>query len=132
VVSHREVTNAGTDLPNDTRPFVSTYQGKTHPEHVAGADVMIGMTETGGRELDEQFAFLRRVEFDLFHRPLLVQSPQNCTLGLHSDSSTICIARSGQFAIALCARSSHSEGRFSMVTKAIPSSSMPNNSGNVA
>jgi len=54
--------------------------------HVAGDQVLVGVTQARRGQLDEDLTFLGRVELDRFDAPLAVALPQDGGFGFHLPS----------------------------------------------
>src|SRR6185437_12227793 len=76
---------AGADFLDDSRALVPADDGHRGGQ-VAGDDVLVGMAQATAAEGDEHLSLLRRVEFDLLDRPLLVPVPQHRCASLHATS----------------------------------------------
>ena len=70
------------DLGDDASTFVTTDDRQVERQ-VTGDEVLVGVTQTRGRQLDENFAGSRWVELDLFHAPRRPELPQDRCLCLH-------------------------------------------------
>ena len=76
---------AGTLVTADDRELLEAHQGGDLgiEDHVAGDEVLVGVTETGRRELDLDLTGLRIVQLDVFDAPVLALLPENRCLCLH-------------------------------------------------
>ena len=88
VIAGLHAGDTGTNLDHDACTFVATDHGKeildTHQwphlrwrDHVAGDEMLVGMTQASGLPVHEDLAGLGRIDVDLFDLPLLVETPQN-------------------------------------------------------
>ena len=95
VVADLEVGHAGAHFEHLARTLVATDDrklldaefgcgGGLH-DHVAGEQMLIGMAEAGPDEFEEYLACLRRVEFDFLDTPVLILSPENCSIRFQGD-----------------------------------------------
>jgi hypothetical protein len=83
VVAHSEVFDAFADLDDDAGAFMAAEHGKGRHRDVAGHHVVIGMAQPHGFHLDLHLALARFADFDLFHRPRLIEIPDQCALCFH-------------------------------------------------
>ncbi len=84
-----DVLDAGTDLDDHAGALMTADHRQLH-RHVAGDQMVIGVTESARGQLDQYFVLLGSVEFYLLDFPFLVQPPpQHCGLGLHSRSPCV-------------------------------------------
>ena len=96
VVAGSERRHAGADLDALAGTFVATDDrellepehvgGLLRDDHVARADVLVGVAQAGADQLHEDLTGLGRVEIDLLDAPVGVRLPQDCGAGLHLGS----------------------------------------------
>src|SRR6185437_13940258 len=68
-----DVIDLGPDLDHDAGALV-TADDRERDRDVASDEVLVGMAQAARRQLDEDLLSVRRVEFDLFEIPLLIQA----------------------------------------------------------
>ena len=87
MVARREIAYARPDLGNDARALVAADQRKRSGT-VAGAEMMVGVAETGRLERNQDFTLGGWIEFDFLDAPGLVDTPQHGSMHLHGDPPT--------------------------------------------
>ena len=62
MIANREILHSAADCGNDTSPLVTIDAGIRHLEMVV-AGLQIGVTDSGGGDIDQHFVGPRRIEF---------------------------------------------------------------------
>jgi hypothetical protein len=81
--------HAGSLMPTDHREDLQAelLDGLLGHDQIAGDQVLVAVTETGGVVLDEDLPCFRRIKFDLFDLPLLSNAPKDGATRLHLCTS---------------------------------------------
>ena len=75
MIADLEVLHVGTYSLDDAGTLVASNPRVTAMGHIAGDEVLIGMTQTRGDIAHEQFTTARFVDLDVLDRPVLVLGP---------------------------------------------------------
>src|SRR6185437_9537525 len=87
-----QARDAGTGFFDDPRALVAAddrYRGG----QVTRDEVLVGMADAAAADGDENLSRLRRIQFDLLDRPVLVPVPQHRRAGLHARSPSHWLVR---------------------------------------
>jgi hypothetical protein len=82
VVALLEVGHPGADLGDHARPLVAA-EHRVLDRGAAGDEVLVGVAQARGRQLDGHLTGRRIADLDLLDRPFLAYAPQDRALGLH-------------------------------------------------
>jgi hypothetical protein len=88
MITDLELPDPGADLDDDSGTLVAADDGDRRGQ-VTGADVVVGVAESGGLEGHQDFALLWRVEVDFFDAPILFVIPQDGGIHLHLVHRTV-------------------------------------------
>ncbi len=74
MVAHLQALHAGAHLGDDARALVPAEEGELRGGGT-GDDVLVGVAQAGGGELDHDLPGHRVADLDLLDRPLLADAP---------------------------------------------------------